>query len=70
MVDSKIAGKHLAELMNEREITPKQLANELHVTDTCIYQWRVGQRVPNIHFLVDIADILDVSLDELVGRKR
>ena len=70
MVDSRLAGKCLAEIMAKRNILPKQLAERLHVTDTSVYEWRSGRRTPNIHFLVDIADILDVSLDELVGRVR
>ena len=47
----------------------KRLAMELNVSESAVSRWLSGKREPkSIDDLIKLADTLDVSLDELVGR--
>lgn len=51
------------------EVSQRELANALGVSQTSVNQWEVGGSVPTF-FLVDaLADYLECSVDELVGRE-
>ena len=58
----------LQEIREERNILQKDLANRLDKTRACISSWETGKTEPDIESLIKIADILDVSLDYLLGR--
>ena len=50
-------------------LTQKQMADKLEMTPNAYQKYELNTREPNLDTLILIADILDVSLDELVGRK-
>ena len=45
-----------------------RLAKEANVTFQTLGKWEKGENYPNIYNLIPIADALNISLDELVGR--
>ena len=49
-------------------VTQKQMAKWLEMTPNAYQKYELGTREPNLTTLIKIADILDVSLDDLVGR--
>lgn len=46
-----------------------QLAELLNTSQRNVSYWENGETQPDIDTLIRIADIFDVTLDELVGRK-
>ena len=61
--------ERLRQLRSERNITQTRLA-ELLDTDPRVYnRWERGVATPHIGAIIKIADILNVSLDELIARK-
>lgn len=52
-----------------RGFTQERLADELGVSTGTISQWESGTREPRAVMLCHIADTLDVSTDQLLGRK-
>lgn len=48
--------------------TQKQMAERLEITPNAYQKYELGTREPNLDTLIKIADILEVSLDDLVGR--
>ena len=58
----------LKQLRLENKLTQKQLAARLNVTDRSIRDWENEQTEPAYDTLIKLAEILDVTLDELVGR--
>lgn len=48
--------------------TQKQMAEKLGMTPNAYQKYELGTREPKLSTLVEIADILQVSLDDLVGR--
>lgn len=48
--------------------TQKEMAELLNMTPNAYQMYEYGKREPRLNVLIQIADILNVSLDELAGR--
>ena len=55
-------------LRSDKKIGQSTLAEALNVSIKTISHWETGSSEPSIAQLVQIADFLDVTLDELVGK--
>ena len=51
-------------------LTQEELANKLNGKKSLISNYENGYSTPDIYTIIKLADIFDVSLDELVGRYR
>ena len=49
-------------------LTQKQMADKLGMTPNAYQKYELNTREPNLDTLILIADIFNVSLDELTGR--
>ena len=63
-------GQSIKYARKERAISQTELSKMMGVTQTTISNWEHDKVVPNTFNLISMADSLDISLDELVGRKR
>ena len=54
-------------LIDERGLTQRSVAERINTTETTISRYVSGDRTPNIETAVDLAGVLGVSLDTLVG---
>lgn len=61
-------GESIQKAREERGYSRSELSYEARVPVQNIYQWESGRAFPNIMGLISIADALNISLDELVGR--
>lgn len=52
----------------ERTLSQKQIARQVGVTQQCVSEWEKEGIEPTLSNLWAIADIFDVSVDELIGR--
>lgn len=50
-------------------MTQKALAKELHYSHTAIANYESGRNEPSLSDLCHLADVLDVSTDQLLGRE-
>jgi len=66
-MDDKTFGKRLAEARKIRGMTQQQLADALDVHVTTIAKIETGVRKPSFELLLKIAQILNVSVDYLLG---
>lgn len=64
----KKLGKHLADLRKKHHFKQKDLAREFNVSQQVISNVERGQSEPDIELLQKMADIYNISLDQLVGR--
>ncbi len=58
----------IKDLREAKGLTQEQLAQLLGVTQGTIAHWESGARTPTLMNMVKIADVLGVSLDEVLGR--
>ena len=63
-------GKFIAEQRKEKNLTQKQLADLLGVTNKSVSRWETGVNMPDISLFIPLSEALDISLVELLeGRK-
>lgn len=58
--------EQLYALRKENRLTQEFLAEKCNVSRQAVAKWESGESLPNIHKIIQIAKIFDVSLDELV----
>jgi len=61
--------EQLRKLRKQKNLTQKQLADYLHVTDSAVAMWEHGRREPDIEILTKLADFYGVTVDYLLGRE-
>ena len=68
-MDSKKIGKVIAKRRKEKGMTQGELAERLSVSNKTISKWETGAGLPDISILVDLASVLDISVDDLLRGK-
>ena len=63
-------GRFVAQLRKEQNLTQKELAEWLHVTDKAVSKWETGKGFPDLKLLDPLAQVLNVSLVELLQGER
>ncbi|MBE6756989.1 MAG: helix-turn-helix transcriptional regulator [Ruminococcaceae bacterium] len=61
-----IVAKNIAALRGAREMTQLELAEKLNYSDKAVSKWERGESLPDITVLIAIADLFEVSLDQLL----
>lgn len=67
MFDTKKFGGYLSRLRKNADMTQSELADRLYLTRQAISRYEVGDSFPDVSILVNIAEIFNVSLDELIN---
>lgn len=60
----------LKKLRTEKKLSQDALAEQLFISRQSISKYETGESTPDLENLIKIADILEVSLDELVLAKK
>ena len=53
--------------MNERHYTQKELAEKTGITEASMSKYLSGERTPRIDVIVNLANALEITTDELLG---
>ncbi len=61
-------GTRLGRIRKENNYTQETIANKLNVTAQAVSKWENDITSPDIDTLIKLADIFNISIDELVGR--
>lgn len=69
-MNQKVIGEFIAALRKSRGMTQQNLADLLFVSNKSVSKWERGEGLPELSTLVAIADVFDVTLDELVNGSR
>lgn len=65
-MDAEKTGKFISEKRKAINLTQKELANKLHITDKAVSKWERGLSFPDISILIPLAEILNISLYDLL----
>jgi len=67
-MDAGKTGKLIAKKRKSMNMTQNELAKKLHITDKAVSKWERGLSFPDISILIPLAEILNISLyDLLIG---
>lgn len=69
-MNAEKTGALIAEVRRERNMTQRQLAEALHVTDRAVSKWERGLSFPDVGLLEPLADALGLTLTELLDGER
>ncbi len=67
---SKDCGSFICELRKEKNLTQKELAEKLNVSDKAISRWETGKGFPDVNSLVSLSEFFEISVNELLAGKR
>lgn len=59
-------GKNIKQFRNEKNMTQDQLAEKLSVTRQAVSNWENGKTQPDVETLGNIAQVLEVTLEDLI----
>ncbi|MDO4531867.1 MAG: helix-turn-helix transcriptional regulator [Bacillota bacterium] len=60
-------GENLKKLRKQKGYSQVRLAKELHYGSTAIANYESGRNEPSFAVLIRLAELLDVTVDELIG---
>ena len=60
----------LKELRKRANYTQEQVAEKIGTTPVAYSRYETGKRIPPLEVLSDLADLYDVPVDYIIGRKR
>ena len=69
-MDNLKTGNLIRDARKEHGLTQKELAEKLHITDRAVSKWERGICAPDIALLEPLADILELSITELISGER
>ena len=58
----------LRQVRKSKNMTQQQVSDLLHISIRTYQNYEQGTREPNIDKLIKLADLFQISIDELVGR--
>ena len=63
-------GKFILKLRKEKNMTQKELANKIGVTDRAISKWENGRGLPDLSLMKPLCDELGISINELISGEK
>ncbi|MBQ7115486.1 MAG: helix-turn-helix domain-containing protein [Clostridia bacterium] len=69
-MNAKDCGKFVTDLRKKKNLTQKQLAEILNVSDKAISRWETGKGFPDVNSLLALSEFFGVSVNELLAGKR
>ena len=63
-------GKFIAKVRKEKNITQKELAMKLNITDRAISHWENGRSMPDAGIMLELCKLLDINVNELLSAKK
>ena len=69
-ISTKRIGQFICQLRKEKGLTQAALAEQLNLSNRAVSKWETGDGLPDVSVLPELADALDVTVDELLRGKR
>ena len=69
-IDKSKFGAFVAQLRKEKGYTQKELAAKLFISDKAVSKWETGASIPDTAMLVPLAELLGVTVTELLMCRR
>ena len=67
-MENNYFGKTLKMLREEKNISQRQLGEDLGVVNQTVSFWETGSREPDLDMLINIAEYFDVNVDFLLRK--
>ena len=65
----KSIGETISSLRKKKELTQNELAEKMNVTDKAVSKWERDLSCPDVNTISRLAEVLDVSVEDLLSAK-
>lgn len=69
-MEQQMIGKFISTCRKEKGLTQMQLAEKLNITNRAISKWETGKSMPDVSIMLDLCDILGITVNELLSGER
>ncbi|MBQ1314892.1 MAG: helix-turn-helix domain-containing protein [Erysipelotrichaceae bacterium] len=69
-IDLERTGRHLRALMAEKGLNPKRVGEIMGLEYNAPYKWVWGKCLPNAEHLLELSELLEVSIEEMIIYER
>lgn len=69
-MNQELTGKFISQLRKEKNLTQKELADRLGISDKTVSKWETGNGMPDVSLLQPLCKELSVNLNELLSGER
>lgn len=69
-MEQQMVGKFISTCRKEKGLTQMQLAEKLNITNRAISKWETGKSMPDVSIMLDLCDILGITVNELLSGER
>lgn len=66
-MDQEKIGKYIADMRKKQNMTQKQMADVIGVTDKAVSKWECGKSLPEISKIEPLCNVLKISVNELLS---
>ena len=68
-LDVENTGRNIKDICREHGVSVDDIADKLGVSVQTIYSWFSARKMPTVDHLIELADVLGVTVDELLIRR-
>ena len=69
-MDQIKTGRFIAEMRKEQNLTQRQLADLLSISDKTVSKWECGKGMPDVSLMLPLCEILHITVNDLLTGKR
>lgn len=69
-MNPKDSGVFIALLRKENDLTQKELAQKINVSDKAVSRWETGKGYPDVNSLVALSELFNVSVNEILSGEK
>lgn len=63
-------GKFIADRRKKFNMTQSELAEKIGITNRAVSKWETGKSIPDVSIMLELCEILDISVNELLCGKQ
>ena len=63
-------GRFITDCRKELKMTQTDIADKLGITNKAVSKWENGKNLPDASLMIDLCDILNISVNELLSAKK
>ena len=63
-------GKFIADTRKEKNLTQRQLADALSISDKTVSKWECGKGLPEVSLMLPLCGILEITVNDLLTGER
>ena len=63
-------GKFISAMRKSKNLTQRQLAEKLNISDKTVSKWECGNGMPEVSLMLPLCEILEINVNELLSGEK